>query len=247
MLKINILKRNIPNILTLVNLFCGCVAIVSLLNYKNYVIAALMIMMSIIADFLDGLIARILNLKNLLGKYLDSLSDIISFGLVPAIFLFIFIKEIFFFKKNILYSFLPWTAFFITMFSALRLAKFNTYNNSSKLENFKGLNTTANTIFFLSLKFITPNDIGYNIIYKLIKNPISILIMIFISCILLISKIPMFSFKINTLSWKENKNRYQFLILSIIFIIFLGKTSIPCIVILYIVFSMIVNFLEKKK
>lgn len=246
MLNFNILIRNIPNLLTLVNLFSGCVAIVSLLNYKNYFIAALMIVISIIADFLDGLIARILNLKSLTGKYLDSLSDIISFGLVPAIFLFIIIEENYHLKQNIFYSLFPWTAFFITIFSALRLAMFNTYNNNSKLEYFKGLNTTVNTLFFISLKFITPKDIGYNIIITLIKSPISILIMIFISCILLISKIPMFSLKINTLYWNNNKYRYYLLLISIILIFFLGKFSIPCIVILYIIFSIIVNYLEKK-
>lgn len=246
MLKFNRLINNIPNVLTLVNIFCGCVAIVSVLRYQNYFNAALMIMIATIADFLDGFIARILDSKSLIGKYLDSLSDIISFGLVPAVFLFIIIEENLSVKNNIFFALFPLTAFFITMFSALRLAVFNTYDNASKAEKFKGLNTTANTIFFISLKFITPNDIGYNTIMKIIKTPILMLIVIFISCLLLISKIPMFSFKINTLSWNKNKDRYHFFIISIICAIFLGRTSIPCIVILYIIYSIIINFLEKQ-
>lgn len=241
LLKCNLLIQQIPHLLTLLNLFCGCIAIVSLLNYKKYFIAALMIFLASIADFLDGFIARLLNSKSLIGKYLDSLSDLISFGLVPAIFLFLLIEENYAFKDNFLISLLPWTAFFITIFSAWRLAKFNIYDN--QLDHFKGLNTTANTVFFISLNFITPYDIGYNIIYQLIKNPISILIIISLSCILLLSNIPMFSLKIDTLSWHKNKYRYQFFLLSILLMILLGKFAIPCLVILYIIFSLIINFL----
>lgn len=245
-LNFNFFLRKIPHLLTLVNLFCGCVAIVSLLNYKEYFIATVMIILASIADFLDGFIARLLCLKSVIGKYLDSLSDLISFGLVPAIFLFLLLEEHFSLKNNILYSLFPWTAFLITMFSAWRLARFNTYNNDNKLDHFKGLNTIVNTIFFISLKFIRPHDIGYNIIYQLITNPIYMFIIICISCILLISTIPMFSLKINTLSWTNNQYRYQFLLLSIILIIILGKIAITCIVILYIIFSLLINFLEKK-
>lgn len=245
MLNFNFLLRIIPHLLTLVNLFCGCVAIVSLLNYKQYFIATLMIIMASIADFLDGFIARLLCLNSVIGKYLDSLSDLISFGLVPAIFLFLLLEEHFSLKHNFFSSLFPWTAFLITMFSAWRLAIFNTYNNNES-NSFKGLNTIVNTIFFISLKFIQPHDIGYNIIYQLITNPIYMFIIICISCILLISRIPMFSLKIHTFSWSKNKYRYQFVLLSIILIMILGKIAITCIVILYIIFSLIINLLEKK-
>lgn len=194
-----------------------------------------MIFFSLVFDFLDGLIARIFNINNPIGKELDSLADMISFGLVPGIIIFTILQN-----NCLLYpqfSNYIWISFLIPLFSALRLANFNLY--SYKDQNFKGLATPINTIFFISLTIIRSQDPGYILIQLIINNPILIIMLIFFSCFLLVSKISFFSFKFKSFSWKENKYHYLFLILSILCLIILRSSSFICIVLLYIIFSIL--------
>ncbi|XCI74881.1 MAG: CDP-alcohol phosphatidyltransferase family protein [Flavobacteriales bacterium] len=231
------MKRHLPNVLTLANLFCGCIATVLLLEGPYYTWAALMTAFSLIFDFLDGLFARILHAKSPMGKELDSLADIVSFGLVPGIIVFTFLKNDLGKDHFLEYA---WAAFFITLFSAWRLAHFNLdiYQN----ENFKGLATPVNTLFFMALTITKSEDPGYALIQTIINSPILILTITFISCYLLVSTIPMFSLKFKSFSWNENKHRYIFLVLAGLFLIILRSSALPCIIILYIITSI---FCEK--
>ncbi|XOD67335.1 MAG: CDP-alcohol phosphatidyltransferase family protein [Flavobacteriales bacterium Tduv] len=237
--KFYLMVRYLPNALTLSNLFCGCVAVVLLLKGPYYMCAAFMIAFSLIFDFLDGAVSRLLNVKSLIGKELDSLADMVSFGLAPGVIVFTFLND-----KSLQGgggASYAWMAFFIPLFSALRLAHFNLDNVQS--ENFKGLSTPANALFFIGLTIISPGTPGYDWIREIISSPILILILIFFSCYLLASKIPMFSLKFKSFSWAENKHRYLFLMLSGLLLIVLRTSALSCIIILYIIFSI---FFKKK-
>lgn len=230
----------IPNALTLANLFCGCVAVVLLLQGPYYMCTALITALSLILDFLDGAVARLLNVKSLMGRELDSLADMVSFGLVPGVIVFTFLKdnslqELHFSGYPLHFSGYPWMAFLIPLFTALRLAYFNL--DKSQSENFKGLPTPANALFFIGLTIVSPGAPGYDWIREITSSPMSMLTLIFFSCYLLVSKIPMFSLKFKSFYWEENKHRYLFLILSGLFLIVLRASALSCIVILYIMIS----------
>jgi len=241
------IKKNIPNFITLLNLFSGCLSIVATFE-NNWVWAAYFIGIAAILDFLDGTFARILNAKSETGKQLDSLADIISFGVAPAIILFQLIRhspdlpvlEI----SNI--NLLPFIAFFIPVFSALRLAKFNI--DTRQTESFIGLPTPANAIFIASLPLILIQQFPDNQwIFDTIKSSWFLMALTIILSILLISNIPLFSLKFKNLKWNDNKDRYIFLVISIAFILIFYFAAIPLIIILYILISVLANQLNHKE
>ncbi|MFV0531086.1 MAG: CDP-alcohol phosphatidyltransferase family protein [Flavobacteriales bacterium] len=233
------MKRHIPNILTLINLFCGCLAIKTLMeiyfdfnlstNNTLYLTIGIYVALSLFFDFTDGLVARLLNVKSELGVQLDSLADIVTFGVLPGFMMVFFIKHL----SGVENPYFQYMGLLITLFSALRLAKFNLDETQS--ENFKGLAVPANTIFIVSLAFISPDSsLG-----KIIFTPISLTLLIFLLCYLLVSNIPMFSFKMKNLNFSDNIHRYLLLIISIVLLIFFQLAALPFIIILYIVLSLI--------
>ncbi|MEZ4950312.1 MAG: CDP-diacylglycerol--serine O-phosphatidyltransferase [Saprospiraceae bacterium] len=226
----------LPNLITLLNLLFGCLAAISIIN-ESYHLAIIFSLAGGLADFLDGMVARLLNVQSNIGKELDSLADMVSFGFVPGI---IFYKLI---SLN-----LPWPglsvinwyavpAFLITMFSALRLAKFNLDNRQT--ESFIGMPTPAATVWALGWLWLLAE--GKDDLYPWLFSPIILLISILFISYLLVSEIPMFSLKFKNFSWKENSLRYIFL-LSLL-IVFLALPSFgPFLVIpLYIIFSVFGN------
>ncbi|WP_317167311.1 CDP-alcohol phosphatidyltransferase family protein [Blattabacterium cuenoti] len=229
---IKIIRKNIPNIFTLLNLFFGCISIIILIQYKNFKFSFICTIFSLICDFLDGFFSRFMKIENKFGKELDSLADIISFGIVPSIIIFFLLKKI-----NIKIPFVEWSSFLITIFSACRLANFNISKNRYTY----GLNTPINTLFFTSLSvilFIPSTNYSTIFVKKIIFSyPMTILFIIFFSCYFLISKILMFSFIFNGYSWKKNKKRYVFLIISIFLLLTLQIVSLPCIIIFYLITS----------
>ncbi|WP_185858614.1 CDP-alcohol phosphatidyltransferase family protein [Blattabacterium cuenoti] len=232
--------RIIPNILTFLNLFFGCISVI-FLQSKNFDKSAVFTLFSIIFDSLDGFFSRLIKNENKFGKELDSLADMVSFGIVPSIIVFLLLKSM---KKKI--PFIEWSSLFISIFSAYRLAKFNI--NTS----YNGLTTPVNTLFFSSLSIaITPSSIPIFFVKKNIVNmfitPTSILFMIFFSCYLLISKIPMISFNFKGFSWKKNKIRYVFLLISTFLLLTLRTIALPCIIIFYIIISILMYFHRLKK
>lgn len=217
------MKRHIPNAITCANLFSGCIGIVFAFR-GDLQTAAYFVVLSGIFDFFDGMVARLLNVKSAIGKDLDSLADMVSFGFLPGVIMFQLLKV-----SDYSSEYLPFLGFFITIFSAIRLAKFN--NDLRQTEDFIGLNTPMNTLFICSLPFIAkdyPEVIGSSILL------ISITV---ITSFLLISEIKIFSLKFSDLSWAKNKIKFIFLILSVLLIAVLQFAAIPFVLVLYIALS----------
>ena len=222
------IKKHIPNFITCLNLFSGCLA--TLLAFKgNYSGAFIAILVAAVFDFLDGFAARMLKAYSPMGKELDSLADIISFGLAPGIIVFSLLTE-----ANV-NEWLPYVAFSIPVFSGLRLAKFNI--DDRQTTSFIGLPVPANAIFWAGLV--------YSFSPFLLSNIWVLLILIGLFCYLLISEIPMFALKVNSLKWKANQLQYIFLIVSIALLAALQLNAFAPIIGWYIALSAIVAIFKK--
>lgn len=229
------MKKQLPNLLTLANLFCGCIAVVILLREADYERVALLTFTSLILDFFDGFSARLLKEQSALGGELDSLADLVSFGLVPALIVFNFLEESSSTYPS--FSLYKWSAFTIVLCSAWRLANFNL--DKTQRHDFKGLATPANALFFTGISIVTPQDTGYNCWKLILTSPVLLSLTLFLSCILLVSKVPMFSLKFSSALWRENFPRYIFLILASLLFISLGLAALPWVIVLYILVSLL--------
>ncbi len=239
---LNQIKKAIPNTLTCLNLFSGCIACLYALG-GWFGVTLIFIIMSAVFDFFDGMSARALGVSSPIGKELDSLADDISFGLVPSMIVLSLLTHA---SNGMVYwpdflqpakSILPYAAFLIAVFSALRLAKFNI--DPRQAHSFIGLPTPANTLFWISFALGYPNLIG----------PINVLVliaMILLSSWLLVAEVPMFSLKFENLKWNENKLRYLFLIVCIP-LFFLGKICLAAIILWYIILSIANNMKSSNK
>lgn len=219
------MKRHLPNAITCANLFSGCIGIVFAFK-GNLETAAYFVILSGIFDFFDGMVARLLNIKSAIGKDLDSLADMVSFGFLPGVIMFHLLKG-----SDYSSEYLPYLGFVITVFSALRLAKFN--NDERQTEDFIGLNTPMNTLFICSLPFIASDY------PEIISSSILLIAITAITSFLLVSEIKIFSLKFSDLSWNKNKIKFIFLILSAILIAFLKFAAIPFVLVLYIALSVL--------
>ena len=217
------IKKNIPNLLTCANLFSGCIGIVYAFN-GDLKRVAFFVVISGIFDFFDGFAARLLDVKSDIGKELDSLADVISFGFLPGVIMFQLLKI------STPTDFLAYAGFIIPVFSALRLAKFNI--DTRQNEDFIGLNTPMNTFFIISLPYLL-DDVAW------LSNVYVLLCIIMIVSYLLVSELKLFSMKINNLKWEPNKYKFIFLIISLVLLAFLKFAALPIILILYILFSQI--------
>lgn len=227
----NKIKNNIPNTVTCLNLFSGCIACIMAFE-SRYEAALLFIILSAVFDFFDGLLARALNAHSVIGKDLDSLADDVSFGVAPSIIVFSLFKEMQYPEAiAFLTPYLPYTAFLISVFSALRLAKFN--NDTRQTSSFVGLPVPANALFWASL--VVGN---HDWLISNQCNPIYLLILVCLFAWLLVSEIPMFSLKFKNLSWKDNKVSFIFLIFCIPLLIFLKILSFAAIIVWYILLSL---------
>ena len=226
---------NLPNLLTLINLFCGSSAIVCL-NNGQYVEAIYWLIASGFADFGDGFVARAMNISSPIGKELDSLADMVSFGLAPGMMFYQLLSKSFstiFLGINIYAS----VAFLLTCFACLRLAKFNLDTRQS--DSFIGLNTPAMTIFASGVLLICHFDsfgLGAQI-----AQPIMILPIIAILSFLMISEIPMFSFKMKNSGWSGNELRFSFLILAVLQFVVLKEVGLATSIVTYLLFSFFEN------
>jgi len=236
------MKKHIPNFITSLNLLSGCVGI-GLAFGGDLINASYFIGIAAIFDFLDGIAARLLNARSEFGKQLDSLADLISFGVLPGIILFCLLSNVFANEEGFV-MYLPFLAFLIPLFSALRLAKFNI--DDRQTENFIGLPTPANALFITSIPLIiihqTEKD---SFIANFFSNPGLIIVLIFLLSFLLVAPIPLFSLKFKDLSWSKNYIRYIFIFISLILFIVLFFPAIPIIIFLYILLSIINNSIKK--
>jgi CDP-diacylglycerol--serine O-phosphatidyltransferase len=242
------MKKHIPNIITLLNLFCGSIAVLFAVE-GNLFMAAVFVILGIVFDFFDGFAARILDVKSELGLQLDSLADMITSGVVPGIVLFkLFEKSLGDFPYSYdftskewnddITSIVPLVGLLVTLASCYRLANFNI--DSRQTESFIGLPTPANTLFILSLPMILlTNDVAW--VNDLILNPWFLIGLTLFSCYMLNAEIPLFSLKMKTYGFKENAVKYVFLIVSVIMLILLQFMAIPLIIVLYVLISLFMN------
>ncbi len=241
------ITKHIPNAITCLNILSGSIA--SLLAIEGYLFpAALLIILAAVFDFMDGLFARLLGAYSDMGKELDSLADMLSFGFAPATIAFSYLRFAVlgdtgaaFVPEDLTYAQITilLSAFIISIFSGLRLAKFNV--DTRQTTSFIGVPTPANAMFWASLPIILHFG-DYPMIESILANQWLIMGAIIITSLLLVSEIPMFALKVKSLKWQENQIRYIFLITLVILAISLKWLVIPLILFVYILFSLIDNW-----
>ncbi|GHU62425.1 CDP-diacylglycerol--serine O-phosphatidyltransferase [Bacteroidia bacterium] len=221
--------KKIPNIITCLNLFSGCLSCIMTLEYENYIGAFVFILLAAIFDFFDGFAARLLKAFSPIGADLDSLADVVSFGVAPGFIVFSFLSG--FPSVGIL----EYSAFLIPIFSALRLAKFNI--DTRQTTSFLGLPVPANALFWASLvPALSPYTEGKEMFFSGIMLA---LILVFSS--LMVSELPMFSLKFKHYGWKENQWPYALILTTIILTVLFQFLGVSLSIVCYIVFSLI-NF-----
>ncbi|MBF25753.1 MAG: CDP-diacylglycerol--serine O-phosphatidyltransferase [Flavobacteriales bacterium] len=220
------MKKYIPHIITLTSLCLGIISIIESCNL-NFNTSSYLIFICLFLDAVDGSIARYLNTNSEFGKQLDSISDMIAFGLAPGILIYNFMDFKF---EN---STIAFTAFIIPICSSLRLAKYNITNHN---KSFKGVTTPVNAIFFSSLPLINSYTLNETI-YNVFINQFNITLFIIIMSLLLISSITTFSIRIDEIRQDKRKLFFIFISLSILF--FFEFTGLPIIVFIYILLSIL--------
>lgn len=236
------MKKHIPNILTSMNVLSGCIACVMAFN-GNYLWVVIWVITGAVFDFFDGFSARLLKAYSPLGKELDSLADMVSFGLAPALTVFHFLSQnntlgspLFVFADGTQFyirELIPYISFLLVIFSGLRLAKFNI--DQRQTSTFIGLPTPANALFWIS--FCLGASHMDELMQLFLVYPTLILVVAF--SILMIAEIPMFSLKIKNLNFKGNELRYLLVIFMIVAVALWGALGIAGGIILYIVLSVI--------
>jgi len=242
------MKRHIPNLITSLNLLSGCIAILFVVS-GDLVVASFLVLLGMFLDFFDGLAARLLHVQSDIGLQLDSLADMVSFGVVPGLMMFQLLNKVTvshvletgFESSETIYGFeagmslLPFLGMLIILASAYRLAKFNidTRQNSS----FIGLPTPANTLIIISLPLMY--QFQYSpLLESIIFNQWFLIGLTILSSFLLNAEIPLFALKFKTWDFTSNKVRYIFLGFSLLALVTLQFIAIPCIIIFYILFSL---------
>ena len=225
---------SLANIITLLNLFFGCLTVLLIVeNNLEIEYVFILTIICLILDFFDGLIARYYNMQSNIGIQLDSLADMISFGLVPGIIIYnLFIQAPSSSVGSILSSVVPFFSFLVTIASAIRLAKFNISKSNSNF--FKGLPTPANTILIYSIAIIMSEN---NRFADLFLNYSSLILLVLVSSFLLVCNLKLLSFKFKKFGWKGNRRRICILFTSAILLYLLGFYSVPLILTMYIVLS----------
>jgi len=215
----NFVTRHIPNTLTCLNLFSGCIASVMAFE-ANYNLALTFIVISAVFDFFDGMCARLFHAPSPIGKELDSLADDVSFGVAPSIIVFSLLREASYpVWLSGIQDYIPYFAFIISIFSALRLAKFNIDERQTSI--FIGLPTPANALFWAAVATKYHDPIQQGGIWLA-----ALLILVLVFSLLMVAEFPMFALKLKSFSWGENKIRYIFLVVSIPLLFFIGFASV---------------------
>lgn len=252
------MKRHLPNAVTCINLLFGCLALTCILSTdpQGLVYAAYFVGLAAVADFLDGLVARALRVSSAIGKDLDSLADMVSFGVVPGAILFKLLTawansvpaveggiatgairfQMFNTTEALVHIaclWLPYVGFLVTVFSALRLAKFN--NDTRQTTSFIGLPTPACTLVVASLPLILAHDrFG---VTSVILNPLVLLGLTVLLSGLLVAELPLFALKFKTLRWGDNRRRFMFILFTAGLLLVLQAAAVPLVVLLYVLMS----------
>jgi CDP-diacylglycerol--serine O-phosphatidyltransferase len=224
----NAIKRNIPNFITCLNLLFGCIAIVFVFQNRP-ADASWMIVYAAVADFFDGFAARLLKVHSPIGKELDSLADVVSFGVAPGMIIFHLIGT---------HPF-DWIGLLVPIFAAIRLAKFNV--DTRQTYYFIGLPSPANALLIAAFPLIINHDLyWHSVYYSNVTFTIWFFAAIAVVCsAMMVSEIKLFSLKLKDTSWNNNKTRYIFLLLSLICFLLLSFTAVPIILLLYVILSLL--------
>ncbi|CAN5380319.1 CDP-diacylglycerol--serine O-phosphatidyltransferase [soil metagenome] len=223
------LLRHLPNALTCANLLCGCIGIIIAIQ-DSTIYAAWFVWAACVFDFFDGFAARALKVNSPIGKELDSLADMVSFGVLPAVVMYKMIDII---SPS---AVLPFTAFSLAIFSALRLAKFNIDENQK--DSFIGLPTPANALFITSLVFLKgPWDmfISYDLFLIAITAVFSFL---------LVAPWELFALKFKNFSWADNKVRFTFIGVSVLLLAIWQAAALPFVILLYVLVSLLTRWIR---
>ena len=252
------IKKQIPNIFTLLNLLSGTIAVLMAASDK-LVEAAFFVFLGIFFDFFDGFFARKFNVQGEFGKQLDSLADLVTSGVAPGIVMFQLIlfatKQQYFMQlsceigswqdySDTYFYFIPFIGLIIPLAAAYRLANFNI--DERQTDSFIGLPTPALSLFILSLPLIL-NYSNNQFFIDLINNEYILIVITILGSYLLNAEIPLFSLKFKNYTWSENKMKYIFLISSLVMLVVLQTVAIPLVIIIYVLISIIENSLQKSK
>lgn len=229
-------KKHIPNLITLLNLFCGCIALIFAIAL-NFEMAFFFVSLGIFLDFFDGFFARLLKVSSELGLQLDSLADMVTSGLVPGFVMFLMLT------KSTDISFIPYLGFIITLGSCYRLANFNI--DTRQTDSFIGLPTPANALLILSLPLVMQHT-DSELIYDILQNEWVLLAITAFSAYILNAEIPLFSLKIKEFNFAKNKLQIVFLTISIVLLIVFQFLGIPLVILFYVLLSVLSNRMKSK-
>ena len=246
------LKNSVPNSITIISLILSCWAIVLTFN-GQLGFAAHLLIICCLCDFLDGFTARILKVKNPLGAQLDSLVDMVAFGVAPGMLMFKYIQLLQEETPSQLLVNYPWLiyiTFLIPILSAFRLAKFNI--DTRQTSSFIGLAVPAHASFYIFsvIVFLHPDlpkliDIN-SLVIPIFSNPLIMLLSIIPLSLMMIAEVPMFSLKVKNLRWSENQTPLTFLFILIALLATTNLVAMPLIIVIYIIWSIIAKYLKPK-
>jgi len=232
------IKKHIPNFLTLLNLFCGCIAIVFTAS-EQFDIAFYFVSLGIFFDFFDGFFARKFGVSGPLGVQLDSLADMVTSGVAPGFVMF----KVLLANNYDSCVYFPYLGFVITLAACYRLANFNIDTRQS--DSFIGLPTPANTLFIMSLPLVIA-ECQFLALSEILSSKWVLLIVILLSAYIMNAEIPLFSLKIKNFSFQKYKLQIGFLVVSVIMIATLKFLAIPLIILTYVLLSVLNNMFAKK-
>jgi CDP-diacylglycerol---serine O-phosphatidyltransferase len=230
------IKKHIPNFLTLLNLLCGCIAIVFISDSK-FEIAFYFVCLGIFFDFFDGFLARKFGVSGPLGVQLDSLADMVTSGVAPGFVMVKLMENQASFEGE---SYWTYLGFIITLGACYRLANFNIDTRQS--DSFIGLPTPANALFVMSLPLII-GECHHDTIFF---NTWILIGITLLSAYVMNAEIPLFSLKVKDFSFQKYKLQIGFLAASVIMIVTLQYLAIPLIIVMYVLLSVVNNMFGKK-
>jgi CDP-diacylglycerol--serine O-phosphatidyltransferase len=235
------IKRHIPNIITLINLFCGCIALVFAMK-ANFEMAFYFVCLGIFLDFFDGFFARLFNVSSPLGLQLDSLADMVTSGVVPGFVMFQMLSNSVNSNPSLVYF--PYLGFIIALGSCYRLANFNI--DTRQTDSFIGLPTPANALFILSLPLIVKYSDSL-IALELLTNNWFLVVITLLSAYILNAEIPLFALKIKKFNFKENVLQIVFVLISLVLLVLFQFSGVALVIVFYVFLSVIMNLITGKK
>ncbi|OCB76534.1 CDP-alcohol phosphatidyltransferase family protein [Flavobacterium crassostreae] len=234
------IKKHLPNLITLLNLLSGCIALVYATN-ADFVAAFYFVCLGIFLDFFDGFFARLFGVSSPLGLQLDSLADMVTSGVVPGFVMFLMMKS----SQHELGMHPAWAylGFIITLGSCYRLANFNI--DTRQTDSFIGLPTPANTLFILSLPLIIQYQDSL-LVLELLTNQWVLLFITLCSAFILNAEIPLFSLKIKKFNLKDNVLQLLFVLLSLLLLVVFNYLGVALVIVFYVLVSVVNNKWSKK-